>query len=81
MSKASPFKSPINIPTNLLSKQQSTGKDMSKSPILAEVSDHKRKLRESVHNNNAQPTETSFNPLGRMKDMEEENDVPLVEEF
>ena len=69
--RQSPYKIPA-IPTLNLKKIISTGRDP-KSPILAEVSEHKQKLRQAQ--NKDKPIATTFDPLGRMKEVEENSTI------
>ena len=64
--------SPYKIPTLNLKKIISTGRDP-KSPILAEVSEHKQKLRQAQTKD--KPISTTFDPLGRMKEVEENSTI------
>ena len=60
--------SQLKIPSLNLVKMMSSGRDP-KSPILAEVSEHKEKLRQAQ--NRDIPVATKFDPLGRMKEVEQ----------
>ena len=50
----------------------SSGRDP-KSPILAEVSEHKEQLRQAQ--NRDKPVATKFDPLGRMKEVEQSSAI------